>query len=648
MKVLKTVLPAAIVILSVYAASSRSQIVYEVDPIVVTADKISQRARDALSSLTVITRKEIDAIHAEDLGEVLRLVPGLQVQQYGSYGNLTQLRLRGSEASHLLVMVDGIEVNDPFYGGFDIAHVSADEIERVEVVRGTQTSLYGADAIGGVVNVILRNSRRRERFRVTGEAGGNGLRRVAAGTSGNGSAVNYSLNVSHISSDGLNPRDAYKNSSASAAANMQVADNATLSMGLLFTDYYKSLPLSYYFDMSDYNYHQYIDPNNSQEGELVNGYAKIKQFWKKRLKTEIRGGVSINRLRNYNGSDIDPNFSDTSLNTDKLDVLVDEQIVLKEGTFLILSWQHQSERASRLDNSFYSSFTSVDKSVNTNAVSAALHSRIHGRLKLLLGVRNDNPSLFASRISPQVKVAYTVRSVGTRVRAGWSSGFRVPTLGDLYFPNYGNPDLKPEIAQNAEAGLDQPLAFLSGFRLENAAITAVAFQLDVSDMIAYNDKTWKTENIAEAHYSGIELEYSSLLGSRGFLRCNYTFQKARSAKFEIEEPLARRPRNSFNLFAAFIPVSNLELSAEYSSIGEQLAALTFITHEGDRVQAGERLGSYNYLNLGVRYSLDGGMPVVGESSLYLRLKNALDERYEEIKGYPAPGRTVIAGMTITM
>jgi vitamin B12 transporter len=646
----RSVLALSLVLSISYAGlrPAAAQVVYEVDPIVVTAERVSQKARDALSSLTVITRREIEALQAEDLGEILRLVPGLQVQQYGSYGNMSQVRLRGSESSHLLVMIDGVEVNDPFFGGFDIAHITADQIERIEVVRGTQTSLYGADAIGGVVNVILREGGEGKRLQAGGEAGGYGFRKAFAAMGGSEGRFKYDLNASHVRSKGLNERDEYRNTSVSATAKMYASDNTSASIGLLYTEYYKALPFSFYYDFGDFNYHQYLDPNNSQEGELVNVYAKFSHSWKERFVTSVRGALSYDHLRNYNGADLDPNFSNTSLNTKKLDLLVDERARLATWSSLLLSLQYQDESASRLDDNYYSAFTAVDRRIYTSAFSVSLDLHRGNSLKALLGIRNDNPSLFASRTSPQVRLAWRAQATGTRLRAGWSTGFRVPTLSDLYFPSFGNPDLKPEKANSLEAGVDQELGFLGGLHLGNAALSVVVFDLELTDMIAYNEKTWRTENIAKGRYRGVEVEFTSLLGARGMVRANYTFQKAEGTKFGEEKRFPRRPENTFNLFVAFSPLKELEFSTEYSNVGDQLVALSFVTDAGEAVSAGDRLSGYGIVNLGASYRLPAAAGYLEGSSVYVRLRNVLDERYEEIKGYPAPGRSLILGVKATL
>lgn len=643
------ILSALILVVSIIPAAgvdTAAQIVYEVDPIVVTADRVSQRSRDALSSVTVITREEIDALHAENLGDVLRLVPGVQIQQSGSIGNLTQVRLRGTESSHILFLVNGMEINDPFFGGFDIAHLGADEIERVEIVRGTQTALYGADAIGGVVNVILREDGGAERFRLSGEMGEYGFTKLSGGVNGSERGINYALNVSHLESDGLNWRDAYHNTSASAVARMRSGDDMTMSFGLLFTEYFKELPFSYYFDFTDMSYRQYIDPNNAQEGEAITGFAETNHVFKDRFKSSVRLGTSYNRLRNTNAPDSDPGFENTSLNTKKLDLLMSERIELTSETGLLLSWQWQDENASRLDNSLYAAFTSVDERITISSLSATLHAGFGERIKFLAGLRSDKPSLFSSHLSPQMSAAARIPVARTRVRAGWSEGFRVPTLSDLFFPQYGNPSLQPETAVSYEAGFDQPLPSPRWFA--DAHLSVTFFKLDITNMIAFNELTWVKENFAEAHYSGVEMEYSSLLGSRGLVRTSYTHQRTRGIEQDDEHRLVRRPKDAFNFFLAFKPSDSSELSAEYIYTGSQLIALTFVTHEGDQVHAGESLASHGIVTVGAEYSIPDRYTFAGKSALYVRIMNLFDERYEEIRGYPAPGRMVAVGARFGM
>ncbi len=620
--------------------SANAQVVYEVDPIVVTAERISQRAREALSSLTVITRKEIDAIHAQDLGEVLRLVPGVHIQQYGSCGNLTQMRMRGSESYHLLVMIDGVELNDPFFGGFDIAHLSADAIERVEVVRGTQTALFGADAVGGVVNVFLREDQGGGRFFLSGEAGSLGLRKAVGGLSGTGRGVRYSLNVSHLESDGLSPRDVYRNTGANAMVRIPLARGALLNLGSLYIDYYKELPFAFDFSFPS---RQYLDPNNSQSGEMLTAYAEITHEFREQFQSRVRAAVSSNWLRNTDREDIVPVFANTTLNTERQDLEVNERIRINQTASLSLAWQWQAEEASRLDNSSYTGFSCVDEKLTTQSIAASMHYRRGGWLKLMGGVRGDHPSLFESEVSPQARGALRIPSSRTRIRIGWSRGFRVPTLSDLYFPDFGNPSLRPEITSSREAGVDQELFFLDGTFMKKAALNITLFERDVTDLVAFNTQTFQSENIAEAHYSGIEIEFSSLVGQRGIVRLNYTHQRAREVHGDSEFRLERRPKGTFNALIAYRPLRALEVSTHFEAVGDQLDRLIFYDRNGELV--GDRVGPYEILNLNLSYRFSDEFRPVRGSEVFLKIRNALDRSYEEIKGYPTPGRTFAVGFT---
>ncbi|UCD85376.1 MAG: TonB-dependent receptor, partial [Deltaproteobacteria bacterium] len=215
----------------------------ELEPVVVTASRIEEPLSQVSSSITVITAEDIESQRAVTVEEVLRNVPGLDVQTQGSLGDQVVVRLRGAEIEHTLVLIDGIKVNSPFFAFYDFGDLLAENIERIEIVRGAQSALYGSEAIGGVINIITKKGKGKSKFAILTEGGNNSTFREMAALRGENDICDYSLSGSRTNSDGEVFNDVFRENSFSGRLNIGKSDNNSLQLIARYLDSEKELPL---------------------------------------------------------------------------------------------------------------------------------------------------------------------------------------------------------------------------------------------------------------------------------------------------------------------------------------------------------------------------------------------------------------------
>jgi vitamin B12 transporter len=206
---------------------------YYIGEVIVTATKTEQSQGEVGSSTTVITAEDLKKTGKKSVGEVLRDVPGVAVMQNGAFGGSTSVYLRGSKPGHTLVLIDGVEVNDPISTdrSFDFAHFTTDNIERIEVVSGPQSTLYGSDAMGGVINIITKKGKGRPKFELSSEGGSHQTFRESIGFGGGTEKLNYSISALRLDSEGISKaidgseEDGYENTTISSKTGYRIFDD---------------------------------------------------------------------------------------------------------------------------------------------------------------------------------------------------------------------------------------------------------------------------------------------------------------------------------------------------------------------------------------------------------------------------------------
>ena len=621
---------AALLVVS-SVAESADQPPVEAPPVVVSATRTPQPLDRVGSSVTVIAGEELERRQTTIVSEALREVPGFAVNRAGGLGQITRLRIRGSEGNQTLVLIDGIEANDPGADSeFDFAHLLAQDIARIEALRGPQSVLYGSDAAGGVVNVITRRSEGPVSFGGLVEGGSFGTGRVAGSVGGGGERYDLFLSGGTLSTDGV--------SAASEERGNSEADgywNGT-SFGKLGLRPHDLLELDFVGRATRFSAEGdgfvggvgAVDADQETDGDLRYGraQAKLKLFdgaWEQTL--------------GFSGSRQDRHLQDNGVETSrfegtkrKLDYQSDVYVATPslaeaEHVFTVLL---EDEREDVLAQS---AFTDVDRKIESRAAAGQYQLALLDRVFLTGGARSDDNEQFEDSTSWRATVAYLHKETSTKLKASYGTGVKNPTAFELYgfTANFrGNPNLEPEEANGWDAGIEQALF---GDRLN---LEAVYFNQRIDKLIAGAGQTAVNLD-GESHSRGVELAATASLLPGLDLRAAFTIMRTSDPD---GGELVRRPgrTGSLNIGYRFLEKrALLDLGVIHNGSQRDFA------FDATFNRFAVTLESYTLVNLAGSYRLTEKLELFG------RVENLLDEEYEEVFTYGAPGIAAYAGMRVS-
>lgn len=585
------------------------------DDVVVTASLEAERRDDLPASVTVIGADEIRARQAVDVEALLRTVAGLAVVRLGSPGKLTSLFSRGANSNQTLVLWNGVELNDPFGGGFDWAFLPTEGVARVEVVRGPFSALYGGDAVGGVVQVLTGRSRGAG-LRL--EAGGDGYRRGSAVGGGDLGSVHFDLSGHLRRGEGRVDNDFYDAEEVMGRA-LWSLDPAT-TLGLVFRGNDSRVGVPYDF---------FGAPTPERRQDRETRIAAIPFQWQ-----GSAWGVDAQASRMASDlAFVDPGdpFSAgrTRAETRRARAVAtwraSDRLWLAGGA----DWERQE--ATSVD-----AFTTIDGvAQRTWAGFGEVHLKTRW-VSLDAGLRRDDNDAFGAETTVRLGAVTALGGSGnTRLRASYGEGFRPPTLVDLYFPGFGNPDLAPERSRSLELGVEGDVG---PWRW-----SLIGFDNRQENLIVFDFGSGLPLNVGRAASRGAEAEVAVAAGA---FRARLAATLLDAENLDTGAPLPRRPRRSASLLLTWAPAgggtahaANGAHAANAANTGWTLNAVARYT--GDRTDVGGvELPAYAALDLGAAWRLRPRLEP------FARLENALGRRYEEAAGFPAPGRTVVAGLAV--
>ena len=576
---------------------------------VVTATRTPITADDALTAVTVIDRARIEVSQAASVDELLRLEAGLHFARNGGHGKQTSLYLRGTNSSHVLVLIDGVRASSATLGSYAWAHLTPDQIERIEIVRGPRSSLYGSDAVGGVIQIFTRrDTPAHARLRV----GGNGLREAAAGLTF-GDKVRISLNGGAQHSDGIptirgsGEERGYRNDHLTATLDAPLAEATDLSLTLTHAE-----------GRSE------NDPNTGDsdfENRVLSArlHHRVNDDWESTLTL----GHALDRSESHSP------FIPATITTKRYSLGWQNDLALGDG-LLTLGLDHHRDEATK-DRS-----GTIDRELDASALYAQ-YQLAAGENDWLLGLRHDHHESFGGHTTWNLSWGRPL-SGATRITAGIGTAYKAPTVNDLYWPysmdafygttyiTQGSPGLAPEESASLELGLEHQMGA--------ATLRANLFATDVENLIEWSSTqtgasqyTYRPTNIGEARIRGLELGYG-IAGEGWQLDAAFTLLSAEDAADGRQ--LDRRPERTLALRAG-LDVGRGHLQ------GEWLAASERNDRDG-RV----RLDGYGLLNLAYQRPLERSW------TLEARIENLLDRDYllaSSFSGdYNALGRTLYLGV----
>lgn len=587
-----------------------------IPPVVVTATRLEQPVEHVGSAVTVITGESLRRRGIEFVADALDEVPGVTVPRSGTRGKISSVFIRGADSEQTLVLIDGVRMNGSVGGRFELGSFRTDNIERIEVIRGPQSVLYGSDAIGGVVNIITRQGRGPLGASASVAGGNYDTYEVAAGLAGGGRTVGGSLEVSRYATDNRFENDDFEVSTASGRLDGRAGERLTLGLTFRASDAETGAPGQVRIAPS------LVD---RQEDEVLVLGATAELRTTDRWRQRLAFGYNDQELRFRTATE-------TSVTESDLRSVEWVHIFALPAAIDLLVGGEYREEAGR--------GSGVDATLYTRAAFAQVQvAAFDDRLFLQGGARLDDGTQLDTEVSPKVAAAWLVPDTGTRLHASWGRGIRGGTLIDLFFPGFdfggvllfpGNPDLEPERSTGWDVGVEQ--------RALGDRVTAdvTFFRNDFRDLIVLAPTSpFAPINVGQAHSYGVE----SSLGVRPLRRVDvaarHTYLVARDD--DTGDRLLRRPRHQAALDVTVRPVERGTATASVLYVGDRRDS-TFELGSTPRTY-----GGYTRVDLSARYRWPVAR-VLRAIELFGRVENLLDREYEEVAGFPALGANVLVGL----
>ena len=605
-------------------------------PVFVTSTRTETPLSQVTTSATVITDKDIQAQQAETVLQVLRTVPGLDVVQSGSRGNTTSVFIRGSESDHVLVLIDGVEANSTTLGAFNFAHLTTENVERIEVLRGAGGTLYGSQAIGGVINIITKKGQGPLEAGLSLEGGNGSTNRQALTLRGGAGKLGYSFSAARIASQGFHSvNDDYRNLAASGRLDYQVTEDAILRGIFHFVKTDLGL-------FNNNNFASQPDPNAREATTQYLGKLEWEQKVLKNWDYRISGSMFKEHIKD--SDDVDSctffGFPCDSRTRDRFRPRTDT------GEFQTnYRFEDWSTSTFGVEYKRRSADTSggIDKAIrNMGYYLQEQFQFLDRRLILIPGVRLDDNQSFGTAWTPSFSTAYLFRETGTKLKAGYAKGFKAPTLNDLFFPPafgcpaFGNPNLGPEKSWEVNAGVEQDIIS------DRVKLGATYFHREVQDMIEARPipgnplGCFRAENVGSARFDGVEWTLGIKLLESLSANANYTFLDWDTA----DGRLPRRPRHRGNINLNYV-FDRLNVNASANFVGRR-----------DDFRAASPFGNitkpgYAIFDLASYYSLPWRVPAVKDLTLFGKVENLFNKKYEEVDGFRARPLNFLLGVRAT-
>lgn len=587
----------------------------QVAEIIVTANKVPTAQERVGSSVSVIDSAEIQRRQQVQALDLLKRVPGVSISRNGGLGSTSTLRLRGSESGMVKVLIDGVEVNDASGANneFDFNSLLTGDIEKIEVLKGPQSALYGNDAMAGVINVITRRGEGETKVRGTLEAGAFGTFRQLASVTGGTERVDYALSAGNLHTDGFSriaagdEKDGTDARSVSGRAGYKVSDILRFDLNAGWS---------------------WMDSEMDQFGTDAPG-SQEKESW------QVRGAGTLSLLEgafenvlaaSYASSDRkydEPTGYYRFSTFDSRRKALDYQgnLRLREADIATIGLSVDVEDGKTTNTVGTATSTGLDDSVTTKSAFVQYQAAVTSDLTLTLGGRVDDHEQFGTEGTWRATGAYQVPATGTVLRASYGTANKAPTLYQLYDPFYGNKNLSAEDGKGADIGFDQKL--LDG----RVGFGASLFRNTYTNMIGFSSGYI---NVARARTKGVELTFEATPVDNLLIQANYTYLEAKDRITGRDLP--RRPQDTINASIDWTVIEGVDVGA----------ALRYVGKQRDTASATSPiLDSYTTVDFTARWAL------LDNVSLFGRVENLLDEDYQEVRTYRAPGRSAFGGVTVS-
>lgn len=574
-----------------------------IDEIVVEGTRLGQLAAEIGTSVSIIDSGELEALGFNFAVDALAAAPGVTINQNGAFGGLASVRIRGAASEQTLVLVDGVPVNDPSSpgGGYNFARFDSGLIERIEILKGPQSSLWGSDAIGGVVSIVTSQPEPGTSGSVYADYGSFAMRHGGASVGHAGEAGDFRLSGTVMSSDGISKadeangnseKDGFESRSLSAKGGLDLAGGARLQANLLTTTSDSD------FDSFSFGAQGSVaDGDENSEAEEITANVSL-------TLPALDGMLEHLFLTGYSAIDRQ-NFS---AGASTFSAEGRRAVFRYQGTWSIDESNTLAFGAER------EQLESSNEDLSIDGLFAVHEFKPAANVTLTGGVRSDRHQRFGSELTARLGAAVDLNP-NLILRASWGNGFKAPTLFQSTFFCCGatepNSGLKPESSSAVDAGFEW--AADDG----RALFGLTAFSQSTENMINFSFTGGGYENIAMVDSTGVEIHGGIALSASMRLNANYAFIDATDG---AGDPLIRIPRHSGDL--------SLDFNA-----GGAFSGRLLLRHNGSEPDRSVSVGNWTRFDLSGRYRISERVEV------FARLENLLDEHYQQILGYGTPGRS---------
>ena len=591
--------------------------------VLISANRQVEARNDSSAANTVFTREDIDRLQPDSVADLLRRVPGVQVAQTGGRGSLPGVYIRGTQSAQSLVLVDGQRIGNSTSGDSNLQHINIEQVERLEVLRGSRSAIYGSDAIGGVIQIFTRRGGEQGlQPRLHMGFGSHQTWERSLGLSGGDERTRFNLGTSLDETAGINrsrqsypsdgDHDEYRNKSLSLSLSHALTDDIEIGANVLDNRGKNAFDNPFgRFDPATFESLQQ-QPYSEFDVSSVSSYldARVNDLWKTRLEF----GHSENREKT-----LDKLSDERSVfNTYRDSLTWQNDLTLNEHNSLILGGDWYEDRIN--------SSTDFNEDSRWNRAAFIQHRYQTDRFSTELGLRHDDNQQFGGQNSWSGTFTLPLNP-DNDILLSYSEGFRAPTFNDLYYPDFSNPDLKPETSKSYELQWRSQLT-------QDSRLEASLYRTDLEDAIIFGSNS-RPQNVASARINGFEAALKQeLFGWQSNLGVAIIDPRDR----DTGHTLARRARRTLSL----------DLDRQFDRLGLG-ASWQAVSGSYDDLNNQQRLGGYALLGLRSSWELNR------EIKLELKVDNLLDKDYSRVLyshegsqyGYREEGRTWMFGVTWT-
>lgn len=637
--------------------------------IIITATKTGINKKETGSSITVITAEEIDQTKKMKVVDMLKNIPGVSVSQSSPLGGLADLYMRGTQSNHTTVLIDGVKVNDPSSPGhgFDFAHLTTDNIDRIEIVRGSQSVLYGSDAIGGVINIITKRGEGKPRVTIQAEGGSFKTFKESAGVSGGTDWAYYSFNVSRTDSQGFsrtstwrgirrsflkNRHDGYDTTAVSTQLGLKTIHDSWLSMSLRFTDSKINIANGAFEEDKNRTFEsQNLALNIKYEIPFFNWWQSTILFsYMNQFQRDKNQPDAYEFATSYvtNGDYASINYTNMTFKGKLMSGEFKNTFKIKDIDEIIVGVSYDREYAST--NPYYFGWmpaqplaplpysnpwfmlptNPIDETQDTWAAYAQNHLKLLKRIFIIAGVRYTKPDNFRHSIDYGVSGSFIVPVTETRFKSSVGTGYKVPSLYQQYnvferFTQLTPGYLKPERTISYDAGIEQPLWE------EKIILEVNYFSIDYQNLIAYdtiidyNGRFWNSDALVRGVECIAAFKPVDDLTIKGY----YTYTRSHDRFFHSGD-MVRRPRHQAGVTVNYSFLNKGNVNVGFNYVGRRRDYYLF--------------PYTSYMNPYYKLDLSASWWIIEQLQAFFRIENVLNKKYDEVRGYRAAPCSVYGGL----